>query len=1108
MMNNTALRKPAGQLKGATSWQLSLPVFLLAASFLLLLGGEILFALNIWKAGIKGITVFDPGTNPIDDPETFYLWEDASSQTPVRVRKENNTWDLQETVLVVEREKGEGYAGFGLLISPQAGFSPNDSLQFHLQNDTPSLSFSVSLQEATEALESAAEDWQYPIHVTSVQRRFFLLPLAMFHLNPYYQPLGKPGNQIIDAGFIRQILFVFPPNQEVRLRLGPVRVGAPYFSWTFTVCWIGFLLWWFVVYHYFPLQRFRGGDSVYWSEWAKFFVYLLAALLSFLHSGWSDSPMDRDYAMAGLLVLCVLESVLHLKNRRCRRMALAGAHLSPWLAGLWLFLTARAWPWLPVIVGSHGFYLSARTGSRGFILSLIQVGLVLLVWQVLSGFEVNALTLLLSLGLLFGFSLMARYQMRLARFQKRQRAFQRERKTLNRYFQSAVQNMMDGFILFYAVKPREGEEPRFQCVDMNAAGSAILGRSREEMLGKSLQALFPHCPESDLWNHCLQVYRSGAPGQMERYRYPGAEAPRLLNLVLYKVCDALALIFRDVTEQERWKDIILAQRDLGASLISASRLNDVFERCLEAAIQWTGLNGGCIYLVDKQSGALELAHIKTNPESSLSPQGIQRVNRFESSTPLAVMLQSGRPVFLDPKEMDLSPGWFGLHPEPQEIALIPVMYEEQVIAGLLILSSRTIDVQPVRGILEIIASLMGNALIRIQTESALRESLQTSAAIVREISTGLYIYRYEKPGRLVLVDGNPQSTRITGIPVDDIRNREITEIFPALRASGLWDAFVQVLETGQVYDSGNLKYKDHRLEGIYQIRAFRLMENHLAVAFEDVTDQRLLEEQLHQARKMEAIGHLAGGIAHEFNNLLTGILGNLRMVLAKSDPPENRFILNAIKSGERAAGLVHQLLVFSQKTALMLLPVQVNPIVNQVAQRLQPKLDPGVELQLALPDELPEVMADKAQVHTVLMNLLINAQDAIEDRRRAGPPPDESATPFFIRISTFTATVGPEYCAGQLDAHPGEYVIIEVKDNGTGIDPLAQTRIFEPFYTTKEVGRGTGLGLSIAYGIIREHQGWIDVQSFVEAGSTFRVFIPAARGGGRQPEEAIPEPEV
>lgn len=1105
-MNNTELRKPAGLSKGTTSWYLSLPVFLLAASFLLLLGGEILFTVQIWKAGIQEITVFAPGANPLDDSETFFMWEDTSSQTPVRVRKENSSWGIQETVMVVEREKGPGYAGFGLPVSPQAGFSLNDSLQFNLQSEIPSLSFSVSIQETTEALESAAEDWQYHINVTSSQRQSLSIPLSAFHLNPYFQPMGEPGNQIFDTGFIRQILFVFPPNQEVRLRLGPVRVGAPYFSWTFTVCLIGFLLWWFVIYHYFPIRRRRGGDSVYWSEWAKFFVYILAILLSFLHTGWSDSRMDLDHAAAGLLVLCVLESVLHLKYRRYRRISLAGAHLSPWLAGLWLFLMARPWPLLPVVVGSHGFYLSARTGSRGFILSMIQVGLVLLVWQVLSRFEVNALTLLLSLGLLFGFGLMSRYQMRLARFQIRQRAFQRERKTLSRYFQSAVQNMMDGFILFYAVKPREGEEPRFQCVDMNAAGSAILGRDRESMLGKSLQTLFPPCQESDLWNQCLRVYRSGAPGQVERYRYPGAEAPRLLNLVLYQVCDALALIFRDVTEQERWKDILLAQRDLGASLISASRLDEVFDRCLEAAIQLTGLNGGCIYLVDKQTGALELAHIKTSPESVLSPQVIQRINRFDSRTPLAVLLQNGRPVFLEPKDMDLPLGLNGPHPEPQETALFPVMYKEQVIAGLLALSRRKIDVQPVRGILETIASFLGNALIRIQTESALRESLQTSAAIVREMSTGLYIYRYEKSGRLVLVDGNPQSTRITGIPVDDIRNRDITEIFPALRESGLWDAFLRVMETGQVLHASDLKYKDHRLEGIYQIRAFRLMEDRLAVAFEDVTHQRLLEEQLHQARKMEAIGHLAGGIAHEFNNLLTGILGNLRMVLTQSNPPENRFIFNAMKSGERAAGLVQQLLIFSQKTAIMLLPVQVNAIVHQVAQRLQPKLDPGVDLQLALQDDLPEVMADKAQVHTVLMNLLINAQDALENRRRACSSPDESGTPFFIRISTLTAAIGPEYCARQLDARPGEYVILEVKDNGTGIDPLAQPRIFEPFYTTKEVGQGTGLGLSIAYGIIREHQGWIDVQSSVEAGSTFRVFIP--RGGGQQPEEAIPEPKT
>ena len=138
-------------------------------------------------------------------------------------------------------------------------------------------------------------------------------------------------------------------------------------------------------------------------------------------------------------------------------------------------------------------------------------------------------------------------------------------------------------------------------------------------------------------------------------------------------------------------------------------------------------------------------------------------------------------------------------------------------------------------------------------------------------------------------------------------------------------------------------------------------------------------------------------------------------------------------------------------------------------------------------------MADKARLHTVLMNLLVNAQDAIEDRRSEGSAADESGQPYFIRVTTQTASIDEEYCARQLDARPGEYLIIEVKDNGTGIDPLTQPRIFEPFYTTKEVGRGTGLGLSIAYGIIREHRGWLDVQSTVQA-VPFRVY-PGPPGG-------------
>ncbi len=1088
------------------SRKFSLPVFFLAGSFLLWLGGEVRFTWQIWKAGKDEITLFDPRTDSIEQAGLAFQWVEKPDSAPVHVRIERGKGEIPDAALVLERKAGPGYAGVGFFVYPGGIFTLNDSLKFELYNDHTPLTFSISIQEATDALETATEDWQYHLNVPPASRwQSLSLPLSSFHLNPFFQPMGQPGNQVFDTGFIRQVVFVFPPNQEMRLRLSAIRIGIPHFSWTAAFFSIGFLLWWILLYRYFPRSSRPGADARYWSEWAKFSVYLFVILISLPGMGEDASPMNPARAAAGLLVVSLLESILHLKYRHWRMAGRIGAHLSPWLAGSGLIVLAPQWLLYPVIVAAHGFSLCARDPRWGCMLSMIYVGLLIFIGPLLSRAQANILIMAMSLGLLLVFGLIARYQRWLARFQKRQRAFQKERKTLTRYFQSAVQNMMDGFILFHPVTTGEGEPLCFHCVDLNTAGAAILERDRESVLNLSLPTLFPPVPEFDIGNLGLQVYFSGKPCQVERYRYshPDESHPdscRMLNLVLYKVSDALAVIFRDVTAQERWNAWVLAQRDLGASLISASQTSEVFEQCLDAALRLTGMRGGCIFLMDKTSGTLELAHVKTRAEAGLQPTPVQAVPRVEAQASLARLLRQGRPVFLKVDEADFPAGLETFCPNLQETAIIPVLYEGQVIAGLLVFSNRKIVRQPVHDILETIVPLLSNALIRIQTESALRESLQTSAAIVREISTGLYLYRYEKPDRLVLLDGNPQTAWITGIPVEDIRGREITEIFPALPESGLQEAFLRVMETGQVFNSSDLKYKDHRLEGIYRIRAFRLMEDRLAVAFEDVTEQRLLEDQLQQAKKMEAIGHLAGGIAHEFNNLLTGILGNLRMARVKSPSSVLPFLVNAQKSGERAAELVRQLLVFSQKSALDLQPVNLNPIVHQVVQRFQRGTDSHAALRLELSEPLPDVMADKAQIYTVLMNLLVNAHDAIEDRLRHGSHPVEPA----IRIAVYTKSIGPDYCQKQLDSRPGDYVVIEVADNGTGIDPRSQARIFEPFYTTKEVGKGTGLGLSIAYGIIREHRGWIDVQSTAQEGSVFRVFIPAAPCPREQPDKTTP----
>jgi len=246
-------------------------------------------------------------------------------------------------------------------------------------------------------------------------------------------------------------------------------------------------------------------------------------------------------------------------------------------------------------------------------------------------------------------------------------------------------------------------------------------------------------------------------------------------------------------------------------------------------------------------------------------------------------------------------------------------------------------------------------------------------------------------------------------------------------------------------------------------------------------EARRVEAQLFQAQKMESIGRLAGGIAHDFNNVLTVINGRTCLLLDDpSLPGETRDALNEIfTAGERAASLTRQLLLFSRKRSIQKALVDLNDIVQDVAQMLGRLIGENIALKLELASDLPTIEADSSMMEQILMNLAVNARDAMPDSGE-------------LTISTCLRTLAAGDIRHQPDASPGTYVCLRVTDTGTGIAPDIMPRIFEPFFTTKGVGNGTGLGLATTFGIVKQHQGWRDVASEVGVGTTFSIFLPIA----------------
>ncbi|HSU52740.1 MAG TPA: ATP-binding protein [Candidatus Dormibacteraeota bacterium] len=252
------------------------------------------------------------------------------------------------------------------------------------------------------------------------------------------------------------------------------------------------------------------------------------------------------------------------------------------------------------------------------------------------------------------------------------------------------------------------------------------------------------------------------------------------------------------------------------------------------------------------------------------------------------------------------------------------------------------------------------------------------------------------------------------------------------------------------------------------------------VYVEDITERLNLEAQLRQSQKMESVGQLAAGVAHDFNNMLTIIQGHSGMLLAKPALPAEFYdsVQAVYFASERAANLTRQLLMFSRKNVMQPKLLDVRQVVGQMSKMLERLLGETIKLELHAPDYIPMLQGDAGMIEQVLMNLAVNARDAMP---KGGG----------LTISTSGIEISESFAAMHSEARPGIFVCMRVTDTGCGMDKATMRRIFEPFFTTKEVGKGTGLGLATVYGIVKQHGGWVDVQSELGRGTTFTVFFPA-----------------
>ena len=412
----------------------------------------------------------------------------------------------------------------------------------------------------------------------------------------------------------------------------------------------------------------------------------------------------------------------------------------------------------------------------------------------------------------------------------------------------------------------------------------------------------------------------------------------------------------------------------------------------------------------------------------------------------------------------------------------------------LVLESTSSVIRNAKGEPEKLVIVNRDTTERKRAEEALRRSEADFRSVVEDAPYG--IYRASVTGLLMQV--NPALRKMLGYAHElDLVGKDLAaDVF---RHSAEYQRFAELLTHAEEVKDIEMEWKKQddtpitvRCSG-RRINDEQGIPAYFEVFAEDVTEKRVLEKQLRMAQKMEAIGRLSGGIAHDFNNLLGVIIGYSR-VLRKSLGTENELSEHAAeieKAGQRAAAMTKQLLAFSRQQVLTPAIINLNMLVTDMEKMLPRLLGEDIEVSLEMDPELGSVKADQSQVEQVIMNLAVNARDAMP----AGGK---------LKIKTANAQLDQSYTRTHPGSRVGNYVLLSVNDSGTGMDPGILAHIFEPFFTTKERGKGTGLGLATVYGIVKQSNGYIWVESSPGQGASFQIYLPLHVGQAADEQKHAP----
>jgi two-component system cell cycle sensor histidine kinase/response regulator CckA len=616
----------------------------------------------------------------------------------------------------------------------------------------------------------------------------------------------------------------------------------------------------------------------------------------------------------------------------------------------------------------------------------------------------------------------------------------------------------------------------------SAGFTRLLGHSAEDLVGRSILDL-AHPNDADGARECLRnlaVSQQGRFGKRCRlqskdgsWRWFDAAARDHTNLPAIR---GLLVTFRDVTDLHRME----AERQVISEIVHALNQTanlDELLRSIHQALKKVVYAENCfVALHDEAADAFTFPFFADEVDAAPAPQKVGR-----SCT--AFVFRTGSPMLIPQTEFDRlaaegevelvgsqSPSWLG----------VPLKTPTATIGVLVVQHYQRENAYDLRD-LEFLSSVGGHialAIERRRSEDALRKNEEMFRLLFSYNPLPTWVMDRES---LKFLEVNEAAVRQYGYSLNEFKNMTVLDFRPEEERAKYLDQLRHIPHEGLYHGHWKHRKKDgkiiqvetvsHELE--YAGRRVRL------VVAQDISERHLLEQQLRQSQKMEAVGRLAGGVAHDFNNLLMVIKGHTELLVNVLPPSErySRKIEQIDRAADRASALTRQLLAFSRLQVLQPQVINLNAVVEEMGKLLPRLIGEDIELVIRGSEDLGAIRADAGQMEQVLMNLAVNARDAMPAGGR-------------LLIETSNAELDSNYNAVHPIVRQGRYILLAVSDTGTGMTAETQARIFEPFFTTKPQGKGTGLGLSTVYGVVKQSGGFIWVYSEVGRGTSFKIYLP------------------